>query len=164
MDRGAQFKRGVVVLNDYARGRSRVRLEDEDGMQTFWLSWNMAGTSANKSYNAPDLGAQVNCLVDAGGEDGVILGARYSKQDGPPTQNGREIKHVLEGGLDYTYDKGSGLMKLICPGGVEITGPVKLTGNLDVNAGHIKNDGVPVDKTHGHVSAPPGLPGPPVGA
>ena len=57
----------------------------------------MAAAGGSKIFNQPDMGSQVNVLLDRHGEDGVILGARYSKADQPPTTNGKLLKALLEG-------------------------------------------------------------------
>jgi phage baseplate assembly protein V len=160
---GAEFKRGEVVLNDYENGRSRVKVIDEDGSQSYWLAWNMGASSKNKFYNAPDIGAQVNCLFDSQAEDGVILGARYSKKDTTPTQNGREMKALMEGGLDFTYDKGSGLLVLKAPGGMTIeTGNLSIKAPVAIEGATLTHNSKNIGSTHGHVTAPPGPSGPPV--
>ena len=160
---GSEFKRGEVVLNDYENGRSRVKVVDEDGSQSYWLAWNMGGSSKNKFYNAPDIGSQVNCLFDARGEDGIILGARYSKEDGTPTQNGKEMKALMEGGLDFTYDKGSGLLVLKAPGGMAIeTSNLVIKAPVVIEGATLTHNSKNVGSTHGHTTAPPGPSGPPV--
>jgi phage baseplate assembly protein V len=161
---GAEFKRGEVVLNDYDNARSRVRIEDEDAVQSYWLAWNMGASAKNKHYDAPDIGSQVNVLMDKNGEDGIILGARYSKKDGTPTKNGREMKSLMEGGLDFTYDKGSGLLVLKAPGGIKIeTGNLEIKAPVKIEGATLTHNNKNVGSTHGHVSAPDGPPGPPVG-
>lgn len=159
----ASYKRGIVLLNDPANGRSRVKIEDEDGVRTFWLAWNMPSAGKSKIFNAPDIGSQVNCLLDRNGEDGCILGARYSKADTTPTSDGNLMKALLEGGLDFSYNKGSGALALKAPGGLTLEAPtVTVKGNTDFTDGYVKSNGVRIDDTHGHVTAPPGPPGPPV--
>lgn len=49
----------------------------------------------NKDYWLPDVGEQVEVLLDANGEDGVILGAVYSDVDKPPFSD----KNIREPGL-----------------------------------------------------------------
>lgn len=150
MSESSPYKRGIVLLNDPAKARSRVKIEDEDGVRSFWLAWNMGGAGASKIYNAPDIGSQVNCLVDWRGEDGCILGARYSDKDKPPTSDGKLMKSLLEGGGDFTYNKGNGSLVLKLPGGLTIEGPeIKVKGNIDVT-GSMKANGKPVDETHRH--------------
>lgn len=162
MSESSPYKRGIVLLNDPAKARSRVKIEDEDGVRTFWLAWNMASAGGSKTYNAPDIGSQVNCLVDWRGEDGCILGARYSDKDKPPTEDGNLLKHLMQGGLDFEYNKSSGGAVLKVPAGLTIEAPLRIKGNVDFSDGYVKSNGKRIDDTHGHVTAPPGPPGPPV--
>lgn len=161
--RSAQFKRGIVRENDPKTGRSRVEIVDEDGTQSYWLAWNMAAAGGSKIFNQPDLNSQVNVLLDRHGEDGVILGARYSKADQPPTTNGKLLKALLEGGLDFEYDKASGSLTLKLPAGLNIeAGSVKIKGPVEIEGATLKHNGKNVGSDHGHVTAPPGPSGPPV--
>lgn len=142
--RSAQFKRGTIILNDPARARSRVRIEDEDGTQSYWLAWNMPAAGASKIFNAPDVGSQVNVLLDRHGEDGVILGARYSSKDTPPTTDGNLLKAFMQGGADIDYHKGTGKLTMRLPGGLAIE------GNVDFSNGYVKSEGRRIDHTHTH--------------
>lgn len=156
--RSAQFKRAIVRENDPKTGRSRVEMIDEDGTQSHWLAWNMPAAGGSKFFNAPDIGSQVNVLLDRHGEDGVILGARYSKSDTTPTQNGKLIKALLEGGLDFEYDKAEGTLILKLPAGLTI----EASAITLKSAGELTHNDKNIGSTHGHVTAPPGPPGPPV--
>lgn len=157
MSGSSPFKRGVVLLNDPAKARSRVKIEDEDGVRTFWLAWNMPAAGNSKIYNAPDIGSQVNCLVDWRGEDGCILGARYSDKDTTPTGDGTLLKALLQGGLDFSYSKSSGALTLKAPGGLNFEAPnVTVKGNVDFSSGHVKSNGKRIDDTHTHGGIVPG--------
>lgn len=112
-------------------------------------------------FNQPDEGSQVHCLIDHQGEDDCILGASYSKEDKTPTKNGNLTKAVL-GGADLEIDKSSGSATLKFPGGLTIEGPVKITGQTAIEGSGLTHNGKNVGDIHGHVSAPPGPPGPPV--
>lgn len=117
-DRGSNsgYKRGIIRENDPENGRSKVEFIDEDGTTSRWLKWNMPAAGATKVYNQPDIGSQVNCILDHHGEDGAILGAIYSKADRPPTGNGKLAKMDFEGGLSIDVDKATGSMKIEFPG------------------------------------------------
>lgn len=154
----ASYKRGIVKEN--RPGKSRVEFADEDGTVSYWLTWTNGAAGASKMFNAPDVGSQVNCLIDEYGEDGTILGASYSEVDTPPTQNLKHAKMVMEGGLDVEYDKATGVLTIVSPtsivfkvGGFVLTiGP----GGLDADNGYIKNDGHRTDKDHVHDNSTPG--------
>ena len=131
------FKRGIVRENDAANARSRVEFVDEDGTVSRWLDWNMPAASASKFYVAPDVGSQVHCLLDHHGEDGTIIGARYSKEDRPPANNDKHIKGTFEGGLDIAYDKSTGALTINTPKSITlICGGTK----IEVTPGQFKVD------------------------
>jgi len=109
------FKRGIVRENDAKNARSRVEFVDEDGTVSRWLDWNMPAAGASKFYAAPDVGSQVHCVLDHHGEDGTIIGARYSKEDRPPASNDKHMKGLWEGGLDLEYDKTTGAVTINSP-------------------------------------------------
>jgi phage baseplate assembly protein V len=151
------FVRGEVIENDAVHARSRVKFPAEDGVRTFWLSWNAPAAGGSKIYNAPDLGSQVHCLVDWRGEDGCIIGASYSKSDAPPTTNGKLLKAMLEGGLDFEYDKASGSLTLKLPAGLNIeAGSVKIKGPTEIEGASLKHNGKSIGSTHTHTGVVPG--------
>lgn len=159
------YKRGVILENDDENGRSRVRFADEDDTVSRWLYWNMAAAGSSKVYMGPDVGSQVNCLVDHNGEDGCVLGACYSKADPTPTTNGKLIKALLEGGFDLEYDRASGTMKIKIPAGftLDAEAGINLKGPVKIEGATLTHNDINIGSDHGHVSAPPGPPGPPVG-
>lgn len=164
--RSAQFKVGTIVKNEPAKGRSRVTFEDEDGVESFWLRWNMGASGKSKMFNQPDEGSMVNCLVDRHGEDGCILGASYNDQDRTPTANGKLVKALLEGGLDFEYDKGAGTLTLRLPAGLTIeAGSVSIKGPVAIEGASLTHNGKNVGDTHVHVDVTPGPAdtGPPAG-
>ncbi|MDW3463672.1 phage baseplate assembly protein V, partial [Escherichia coli] len=75
---------GTVSAVDADRVQARVRLPECDNLRTNWLNVLQRNTQDNKDYWLPDVGEQVEVLLDANGEDGVILGAVYSDVDKPP--------------------------------------------------------------------------------
>jgi phage baseplate assembly protein V len=111
------FKRGVVRELDPANARAKVEFPDEEGASSFWLSVNssLASGTGSRTYAMPELGSQVHCLVDWRGEDGVILGASYSKEDRPPAGDANHVAMKLTGGLELLYDKGAGTLNVKVP-------------------------------------------------
>ncbi|QLP96148.1 MAG: phage baseplate assembly protein V [Rhodoblastus sp.] len=164
--RSAQFKVGKVVRNEPEKGRSRVTFEDEDGVESFWLRWNMGASGKSKIFNAPDEGSMVNCLVDRHGEDGCILGASYNDEDKTPTANGKLMKALLEGGLDFEYDKAAGSLTLKLPAGLTIeAGSVSIKGPVAIEGASLTHNAKNVGATHVHtgVMSGPANTGPPTG-
>ncbi|MDX5630329.1 MULTISPECIES: phage baseplate assembly protein V [unclassified Brenneria] len=78
---------GTISAVDPKNVRARVRLPECDNLRTNWLDVLQHNTQNNKDYWLPDVGEQVVVLLDANGEDGVILGAVYSSVDTPPINN-----------------------------------------------------------------------------
>lgn len=164
--RSAQFMVGKIVRNDPEKARSRVVFESEDGVESFWLRWNMGAAGKSKMFNQPDEGSAVHCLVDRHGEDGCILGAGYNDEDKPPTQNGALLKALLEGGMDFEYDKASGALTLKLPAGLTIeAASVSIKGDVAIEGGSLTHNNKNVGSDHVHLDAMPGpaTTGPPQG-
>lgn len=106
--KNSPFKRGIIKELDTKKGRAKVEFSDEDGNLSYWLNVNQSGTGANKSYSMPDKGSQVNCLVDWDGEDGCILGAVWSEEDTPPTEDGDTDHTKTEAGTEIIINKKTG--------------------------------------------------------
>jgi len=106
--KNSPFKRGLVEKVDPAKARAKVKFADEDGNISFWLNINGSGSGKNKSYNMPDIGSQVNCLIDWDGEDGTVLGSPFSEADKPPTSNGDTVHLKSESGTDIIFNKKTG--------------------------------------------------------
>ncbi|MDE7947128.1 phage baseplate assembly protein V, partial [Escherichia coli] len=75
---------GTVSAVDADRVQARVRLPECYKLRKNWLKVLQRNSQDNKDYCLTDLGEQVELLLDANGEDGVILGAVYSDVDKPP--------------------------------------------------------------------------------
>ncbi|WP_457798087.1 phage baseplate assembly protein V [Methylocystis sp. S23] len=112
----AQFKRGVVEKIDSEKPwRVRVKFQDEDGVQSFWLSIMSAGAKGNRHAHTPREGEQVACLVDWRGEDGVILGGLYSEADARP-ETAKENHHVeFEDGAIHEHDPKTHVHRITLP-------------------------------------------------
>lgn len=121
------YRQGIVIENDDAKCRSRVEFRDKSGVKSYWLSINQPAASGSKHYSMPDIGALVNCLVDATGTEGTIIGAVYSDVDTPPITDGKHVHLALEGGGVVDYDRGSGALAVTMPGGITINAPQGLT-------------------------------------
>lgn len=134
--KSSPFKRGIVRELDPENARAKVEFQDEDGASSFWLSINsnMASGSGSRTYAMPEIGSQVHCLVDWRGEDGVILGASYSKKDRPPANKATDMAGKLGGGLEYLYDKVAGSFWL------KTKGPITLqcgSSTVEIQPGQI---------------------------
>ena len=108
---------GTVSAVDADKVQARVRLPECDNLRTNWLNVLQRNTQDNKDYWLPDVGEQVEVLLDANGEDGVILGAVYSEVDKPPfsDKNVRGTKYA--DGAEFSYNRAT--HTLTVKGGIE---------------------------------------------
>lgn len=108
---------GTVSAVDADKVQARVRLPECDNLRTNWLNVLQRNTQDNKDYWLPDVGEQVEVLLDANGEDGVILGAVYSDVDKPPfsDKNVRGMKYA--DGTEFSYNRAT--HTLTVKGGIE---------------------------------------------
>ncbi len=116
---------GTVSAVDADRVQARVRLPECDNLRTNWLNVLQRNTQDNKDYWLPDVGEQVEVLLDANGEDGVILGAVYSDVDKPPFSDKNIRGTRFADGAEY----GEGVTATI-HGNIEIKGNVHATGSM----------------------------------
>ncbi|MEL3047843.1 phage baseplate assembly protein V, partial [Escherichia coli] len=108
---------GTVSAVDADRVQARVRLPECDNLRTNWLNVLQRNTQDNKDYWLPDVGEQVEVLLDANGEDGVILGAVYSDVDKPPFSDKNIRGTRFADGAEYSYNRKT--HTLIIRGGIE---------------------------------------------
>lgn len=170
------YRRGIVTEIDGKNGLARVEFSDRDQVVSWWLNVNQPAASKSRHYAMPDVGAQVNCLVDDKAEEGTILGAFYSDADRPPIEDATHQHVALEGGLVLDYDRATGALTISMPAGmsvatlkldvtgpVEITGDVKINGRLDIAGAGITHNGADIGEGHQHTQVQGGidLSGPP---
>ncbi|KJZ61719.1 phage baseplate assembly protein V [Pseudomonas fluorescens] len=166
---GVELEYGEVSAVDYPTCRIRVRLDDRDGVQSYWLNIPQRNTQGTQRRPLmPELGEQVAVLLDADGVGGVYLGGIYSTAEPPPVVDEDTDYVRFSDGTVSTYDRKAGVMTLDCVGAllvkcgrnitVESGGPVvvkapsatldipqvTLNGNLQVN-GDIEATGMVMD-------------------
>lgn len=74
-----QLEYGEVTALDHQTCRLRVRLDDRDGVQTYWLNIPQRNTQGTQRRRLmPEIGEQVAVLLDGDGVGGVCLGGIYS--------------------------------------------------------------------------------------
>uniref|UniRef100_UPI0035C74EE0 phage baseplate assembly protein V n=1 Tax=Serratia quinivorans TaxID=137545 RepID=UPI0035C74EE0 len=114
---GVSWQVGTISAVDADKVQARVRLPECDNMRTNWLNVLQRNTQNNKDYWLPDVGEQVEVLLDANGEDGVILGAVYSDVDRPPF-NDKAIRGTkYADGAEFSYNRDSHTLTI--RGGIE---------------------------------------------
>jgi phage baseplate assembly protein V len=123
---------GEVSAIDYPNCRIRVRLDDRDGLQTYWLNVPQSNTQGTKRRPLmPELGEQVAVLLDEDGVGGVYLGGIYSTAEPPPVVDEDTDYVRFSDGTVSTYDRAAGVMTLDCVGGLI----VKCGRNITIESG-----------------------------
>lgn len=108
---------GMVSAIDADKVQARVRLPECDNMRTNWPNVLQRNTQNNKDYWLPDVGEPVEVLLDANGEDGVILGAVYSNVDKPPFSDKDVRGTKYADGTEFSYNRASHTLTI--RGGIE---------------------------------------------
>ena len=164
-----ELEYGEISAVDYPTCRVRVRLDDRDGVESYWLHVPQRNTQGTQRRPLmPELGEQAAVLLDADGVGGVYLGGIYSTAEPPPVVDEDTDYVRFSDGTVSTYDRAAGVMTLDCVGAllvkcgrnitVEAGGPVvvkapsatlnipqvTLSGNLQVN-GDIRASGTILD-------------------
>lgn len=117
---GPTLRFGFVTALDEAGCRVRVHFPDLDGLESYWLAVVQTKTHRDKHYSMPDVGEHVACLLDAHGEDGVVLGAVFGERD-PAQGGGPAVWSIVFGNGDVLrHDRSSGAWFLQCAGAVTV--------------------------------------------
>ena len=128
---GVELEYGEVSAVDYLTCRIRVRLDDRDGLQTYWLNIPQRNTQGTQRRPLmPELGEQVAVLLDADGVGGVYLGGIYSTAEPPPVVDEDTDYVRFSDGTVSTYNRAAGVMTLDCVGALL----VKCGRNITVEA------------------------------
>ena len=127
-----ELEYGEVSAVDYLTCRIRVRLDDRDGLQTYWLNMPQRSTqSTQRRPLMPELGEQVAVLLDADGVGGVYLGGIYSTAEPPPVTDEDTDYVRFSDGTVSTYNRAAGVMTLDCVGALL----VKCGRNITIESG-----------------------------
>ncbi|AIC20217.1 baseplate assembly protein [Pseudomonas chlororaphis] len=127
-----ELEYGEVSAVDYMTCRVRVRLDDRDGVESYWLNVPQRNTQGTQRRPLmPELNEQVAVLLDSDGVGGVYLGGIYSTAEPPPVVD-QDTDYVrFSDGTVSTYDRAAGVMTLDCVGALL----VKCSRNITVEAG-----------------------------
>lgn len=129
---GVELEYGEVSGVDYPTCRVRVRLDDRDGLESYWLNVPQRNTQGTQRRPLmPELGEQGAVLLDADGVGGVYLGGIYSTAEPPPVVDEDTDFIRFSDGTVSTYDRAAGVMTLDCVGALL----VKCGRNITVEAG-----------------------------
>ncbi|BGI52624.1 MAG: phage baseplate assembly protein V [Candidatus Hamiltonella defensa (Ceratovacuna japonica)] len=110
--KGLQLMFGTISQIDAQNVRVRVRLPTCDNLRTAWLPVLQRNTQNNKDYGLPDVGEQVSLLLDADGDDGVVLGAVYSEIDRPTVASRDKRRVYFADGTVVEYDRKNHVMTI----------------------------------------------------
>ena len=141
--KGVTRQTGIISDIDETSVRVRVTLPECDNLKSNWLAVLQRNSQDNKDYWLPDMGEQVEVLLDNNGEDGVVLGAVYSTVDTAPVAS-RDKRYVqFSDGAAFEYDRSThqltingGLDKIVIEvkaAAVTVDAPMStFTGNVTV--------------------------------
>jgi len=130
----AVAKKMIVTERDPAKMRVRAKIEDEDGIETYWLDILSSSSSTTKSFNMPDEGDQIWAMIDAKGEEGFVAGSRYNDVDTPPFNTNDDLGSTGDG-WSIHVNKSNGDMTISTPGTVKITASkIILIGTVELGA------------------------------
>lgn len=129
---GVELEYGEVSAVDYKTCQIRVRLDDRDGVESYWLHVPQRNTQGTQRRPLmPELGEQVAVLLDADGVGGVYLGGIYSTAEPPPVVDEDTDYVRFSDGTTLTYDRAAHVMALDCVGATTL----KCAKNLIVECG-----------------------------
>lgn len=129
---GVELQYGEISAVDYLGCRVRVRLDERDGVESYWLNVPQRNTQGTQRRPLlPELGEQVAVLLDADGVGGVYLGGIYSTEEPPPVLDEDTDYVRFSDGTSITYDLKSSEMELDCVGATTL----RCTRNLTVESG-----------------------------
>jgi phage baseplate assembly protein gpV len=126
---------GTVTQVTLADATAKVKIPDLQQFETFWLpvlQWRTGSTS--NSYWMPNPGENVAVILDANGEQGVVLGGLYN-QAAPSSASAADELNITTGTTIITSD-------------VVITGDVTITGNVDTTGNTSTQGSVTVTGSH----------------
>lgn len=115
------LKFGTVSAVDEQTMRVRVRLPDLDNLRTDWLPVLTRKSLRDKDYWLPDVGEHVAVLLDADGDDGVVLGAIFSEADAVPVVSRDKLQRRFDDGAVVEYDRAAHHYLVDVPAGGTIT-------------------------------------------
>jgi phage baseplate assembly protein gpV len=130
------LKFGVVTRVDAANCRARVRYQDNEGIESWWLAVIQRKTTGDRDYHLPQPGEHVACMVDAHNDEGVILGAIYSAADPAPVSSQDKRHTQFEDKTEVEYDRKTHEMRASIRGGVE-TSVLKKLQRHRINKGNL---------------------------
>lgn len=119
---------GEVSAQDFQACRIRVRLDERDGLQSWWLHVPQRYTQGTKCRPLlPELGEQVAVLLDADGVSGVYLGGIYSTAEPPPIADEDTDYVRFRDGTTVTHNTATNAFAIACVGSVVVQAATSIT-------------------------------------
>lgn len=111
--------KAIVTLHG-ERGRIRVKVRDEDETESYWIDTPSRTAGANRDYDMPPIGTEIWAMMDAKGEDGLMVSARHNDVDNEPTNDAN--MRISDGPWGSTsLNKTTGDYNWVLKGGLVIT-------------------------------------------
>nr|DAN90211.1 MAG TPA: baseplate assembly protein [Caudoviricetes sp.] len=131
------FAAGIVVAVNEQAVTVRVQFPDKENV----ISWdlNVNQTRAGVVW-MPQIGEQVNCLMDEQLKAGTVIGSFYTKENPPPVQTAEKCHVTFKDGTVIEYDPaahhltadiGTGTAA-VKASSITLDGDVSITGGLTV--------------------------------
>jgi phage baseplate assembly protein V len=118
----AELYFALVSAVDYQACRIRVRLDELDGLETYWIEVPQRHTQGTHSRPLmPELDEQVAVLLDDEGVNGVYLGGIYSSAEPPPMVDADSHYVRFSDGTAVTYNRQTHRLAVDCVGAISIT-------------------------------------------
>lgn len=135
---------GIISEIDANKGLARVKFPEDD-IVSGWLPILQKNTLKNRYYATHDVNEHVACMMDEHSENGVILGAVYSKSELPGAVKGANVAGVeFEDGTKIKYDRSAKVLTIDTPGDVTIIcdkATVQAQTQITLECGDIQLDG-----------------------
>lgn len=142
----ATYQEGIVSQIDAEQHLVKVSLPALEDIETAWLPMITPNAGVNQFYCLPDVGELVAVILDARGENGVVLGAMYNEVDTPPTNNAQMWMKKFSNGTIISHDRSNGNVIVHTSGTVTATAPqVIINGNVQINGSLSVSNGAKVD-------------------
>lgn len=145
---------GTIKEVDHGKGQYRVKIAEEDGNEfiTDWIKPRVNAAGGVKVDVLLNEGEQIDVVSESGDmTDARIEGCDYS--DSNARENSATPYHIKIGDTVLAMTGGEITLK---------AGTIRLEGDVVIEGPGVTHNGKNIGDTHGHVTAPPGPPGPPV--
>ncbi|WP_193603433.1 phage baseplate assembly protein V [Agrobacterium sp. MS2] len=119
-----------------------------------WVRWQEAGVGVFSIHSEPQQNEQMVMVSMSGtiGSGSFVVPGSFDQDNPSPSDASDET----------VMKRKSGKFHLVATDGFLFEGPVEIKGDFQARDGTFRHNEKNVGDTHGHVSAPPGIPGGPV--